>query len=116
MKLEIHPKASENFNSKMEELKNQLRFKYESNEKKKIPDNPNIHVSGVFNETNIIGEIKPYWTDSDGKIAARAFGIRGKLLGLFDEITKIYIELQKIYRKVRILKCCKCRTYFRIDV
>jgi len=99
MKLEIHPKASENFNAKIEELKDQLRFKYESKKVKKVSDNPNIHVSGVFNETNIIGELKLYWTESNGNVAARAFGIRGKLLGLFDEdyknLHRIAENLQK---------------------
>jgi hypothetical protein len=99
MKLKIHPKASENFNTKIEELKAQLRFKYEPKKTEKVANNPDIHVSGVFDETNIKGEVKLHWQDSNGNIAARAFGIRGKLLGLFDEdyknLHRIAENLQK---------------------
>ena len=99
MKLEIHPKAWESFNQKIEELKPQLRFKYEKQMIKKVSNNPNVHVSGHFDETNIIGEIKLYSRDLSGNIAARMFAIRGKQLGLFDEdyknLNRIAENLQK---------------------
>lgn len=99
MKLEIHPKAKESFNQKIKELEPQLRFKYEKQKTKKVSNNPNVHVSAHFDETNIIGEIKLSLRDSSGNVAARMFAVRGKQFGLFDEdythLNQIAENLQK---------------------
>ncbi len=98
MKLELHPSASENYNKKAERLIEQIRFKIQPKKKARV-ENPNVHVSGHFDNTNIIGEIKPHWKDSSGNIAARGFYLRGKLFGLFDDdykdLAKIAEEIQK---------------------
>jgi hypothetical protein len=84
MKLEVHQKASENFNLKINELRHQLRFKYEP-KKIKISHNPNVHISARISQTDIKGEIEQHWRDANGKISARGFYVRRKLIGLFDE-------------------------------
>lgn len=98
MKLEIHPSASENYNKKAERLIQQLRFKIQP-KRTATTENPNIHVSAHFDDANIIGELKPHWTDSSGNIAARGFYVRGKLCGLFDDdyqnLAKIAEDIQK---------------------
>lgn len=85
MKLELHPEARENFNQKIENLLTQLRFKPKPKIVKQPRINPNVYVSGHFDETNIIGEIKFSLTDSEGNVTGRMFSVRRKEIGLFDE-------------------------------
>lgn len=98
MKLELHPEAKENFNTKIEDIKLKLQFKEPAGLKNKVP-NPDTHVVHTFDETNIIGDIKLFWRDDTGRVAARAFGENGRLLGLFDEdykdLTRIAEGIQK---------------------
>ncbi len=81
-----------------DKLIQQVRFRDQPKRTVAI-ENPNIHVSGHFDNTNIIGELKPHWRDLNGHIAARGFYLRGKLFGLFDEsykdLVKIAEEMQK---------------------
>ncbi len=98
MKIEIHPKAIENYDQKATKLIEQLRFKIQPKRTVKV-ENPNVHVSGHFDNTNMIGELKPFWRDSSGNMAARGFYVRGKLIGLFDDdyknLTQIAEDIQK---------------------
>lgn len=103
MKLELHPKASENYNQKAEKLIDQLRFKIQPKRNINI-ENPNIHVSGHFDNTNIIGELKPFWRDFSGNMAARGFYIRGKLIGLFDNDYKNLTQIAEDMQKNQILQ------------
>ena len=97
MKLELHPNAIENFDTKILELKNQLRFTLEP---KRIPkENPNIHISGHFDETNIIGELKLFKQDINGNVSARMFGVRGRQLGLFDDDHKKLVQIAENLQK-----------------
>lgn len=97
MKLELHPKAAENFETKILELKNQLRFTLEP--KRTPKENPNIHISGHFDETNIIGELKLSKRDINGNISARMFGVRGRQLGLFDDDHKKLVQIAENLQK-----------------
>jgi hypothetical protein len=101
MELTIHPQASENFNSKIEDLIERLTSEHHLLEKIKlpVPANPNIHTSFHFNETNIVGELQPHWRDISGKIAARAFLKEGKYVGLFDDDYKNLIRLAEGFQK-----------------
>ncbi len=98
MKIELHAKAIENYDQKATKLIEQLRFKIQPKKSARV-ENPNIHVSGHFDNTNIIGELKPFWRDSSGNMAARGFYVRGKLIGLFDDdyknLTQIAEDIQK---------------------
>jgi hypothetical protein len=97
MKLELHPKAVENFDIKILELISQLRFRLEP---KRIPKhNPNLHISGHFDETNIVGDLKLSLQDINGNISARMFGVRGKQLGLFDEDYKKLAQIAENLQK-----------------
>ncbi len=97
MKLELHPKAIENFDAKILELKSQLRFTLEP---KRVPkENPNIHISGHFDETNIIGELKLFKQDINGNVSARMFGVRGRQLGLFDDDHKKLVQIAENLQK-----------------
>lgn len=105
MKLELHQQAIKNFDSKISNLKSQLRFKILQ---KSIPkNNPNIHISGHFDSTNIIGDLKLFQRDIDGNISSRMFGIRGKQLGLFDEnhqnLVHIAENLQKSIKPTNVV-------------
>lgn len=97
MKIEIHQNAAENFEKKILELKDKFRFKLPK--KRKPIKNPNIHISGHFDETNIIGDIDIYSRDEDGNVSARKFGVRGRHLGLFDDdhkkLNKVAANLQQ---------------------
>lgn len=99
MKLEIHPKAVENFNQKIADLKTQLRFRTNPKVNRQVKINPNVHISGHFDETNIIGEIKFGSTDSEGNTSARMFHVRKKEIGLynndFKELLRIAENIQK---------------------
>lgn len=102
MKLEIHPNARENFDNKIIELKSQLRFKIE---KKRISKpNPDLHISGHFDETNIIGELRLTLRGESGNVSARMFGVRGKQLGLFNKDYKNLNQIAENFQKSTIPK------------
>lgn len=92
MKLEIHQKAKDNFNSKIEELKLKLQYR-DFPKQEQINVNSNTHIAGEINRAAIIGEMKYFWHDDSGRIEARAFRDKERLLGLFDED---YKELARI--------------------
>lgn len=101
MKLIIHPQASENYNSKIEELVTKLTLEHPLIEKmnEPVPSNPDVHTSFHFDETNIIGEIKFGWTDDSGRYSARAFNNGEKIVGLFDNDYKNLIRIAEAFQK-----------------
>lgn len=97
MKLELHSKAVENFDSRILELKKLLRFKTIPI---RIPKhNPNIHISGHYDENNIIGDMKLYQRDIDGKVSARMFSVRRKQIDLFDDDHKKLVQIAENLQK-----------------
>ena len=101
MELTIHPQASENYNSKIEELINKLTSEHPLIEKmnEPVPANPDIHTSCHLDETNIIGEMKLSWTNDVGKVSSRAFNYGEKVLGLFDNDYKNLIRIAEAFQK-----------------
>lgn len=101
MKLSIHPQASENYNSKIEEFITKLTSEHPSIEKMNelTSPNPDIHTSFHFDKTNIIGELKFGWTDNTGRIVARAFNNGVKIVGLFDNDYKNLIRIAEAFQK-----------------
>lgn len=101
MELTIHPQASENYNSKIEELITKLTSEHSLIEKmnETVPPNPDIHTSFHFDETNIIGEMKFGWTDDAGKVSARAFNNGERVVGLFDNDYKNLIRIAEAFQK-----------------
>ncbi|CAN5491759.1 hypothetical protein BH18ACI1_BH18ACI1_20340 [soil metagenome] len=106
MELTIHQQASENYNSKIEELITKLTSEHPLIEKMNEPvsSNPDVHTSFHFNETNIIGEIKFGWTDNAGKVSSRAFDNGEKVVGLFDNDYKNLIRIAEAFQKSIIPK------------
>ena len=99
MKLELHPRAIENFDRKIKELKNQFRFTIENKRETKTGVNPNIHVTANLDSTDIIGEIKQSMRDKSGNTTARMFSVRGKSLGLFDDDYKTLRQIAENIQK-----------------
>lgn len=101
MKLNIHPQASESYNSKIEELTDKLTSDHPLIEKEKQTTlaNPDTHIAFHFDETNIIGEMKYGWNDKSGKVMARAFNKEKNLVGLFDEDYKNLIRVAEGFQK-----------------
>jgi len=85
MRLQIHDDARLNYNKLADELVSRLRPAPDAlRPKSRLPD-PNIHVAHQFTPADLIGEMAYGWTDVAGNIAARAFGQKGQMIGLFDE-------------------------------
>lgn len=101
MKLNIHQQASENFNSKIEELIMKLTSEHPLIEKmcESTTPNPDIHTVFHFDETNIIGEMKFGWTDNSGRVSAKAFNDGVKIVGLFDNDYKNLIRVAESFQK-----------------
>jgi len=101
MKLNIHPQASGNYNSKIEELITKLTSEHPLIEKlnEPTPPNPNVHTSFHFDETNIIGEMKLDWTDNSGRVSAKAFDNGEKIVGLFDNDYKNLVRIAEVFQK-----------------
>jgi hypothetical protein len=93
LKLEIHPQARQNYNSKAEELVTRLRSAPDRLKQQGGQPNPNIHSVHTFTPENITGEVGHSWTDFTGNVVAQAFSEGGQIIGLFDED---YVELKRI--------------------
>jgi hypothetical protein len=93
VKLQLHPKASQNYNAKAEHLVTLVRPAPDHLNRQGGERNPNIHTVHEFTPKDIIGEMAYGLTDFTGNVIARAFDGRDHIIGLFEGD---YIELVRL--------------------